>query len=79
MKQKIAMMIVGSVFVLSFALAVLNSKHPVKRKALHKPSADSLLPVLHLVLHPAPILPRKLPIPCRRQLRSPFPKVLHGT
>ena len=78
MKQKIAMMIVGSVFVL-WPAAVLNSKHPVKRKALHKPSADSLLPVLHLVLHPAPILPRKLPIPCRRQLRSPFPKVLHGT
>ena len=78
MKQKIAMMIVGSVFVLSFALAGCGSEQQTSSET-ESTSADSLLPVLHLVLHPAPILPRKLPIPCRRQLRSPFPKVLHGT
>ena len=48
------MSVLSLFFLLLWPAAVLNSKHPVKRKALHKPSADSLLPVLHLVLHPAP-------------------------
>ena len=82
MKQKIAMMIVGSVFVLSFALAGCGSEQQtssetestsqtVSRQSSSGTSSGAFIQHQYFLA--------SYQFRVRRQLRSPFPKVLHGT